>query len=598
MNVPFKLRPYQQEAVDATLKHFRKSDDSAVIVLPTGAGKSLVIAELARLARRKILVLTHVKELVEQNHAKYQSYGLTGGVFSAGLKRKENRHQVTFASVQSVSANLDRFRDEYSLIIIDECHRVSGDDSSQYQTIIELLRRQNDTLKVLGLTATPYRLGMGWIYRYHYRGFVRSCIDEQDKPFGHCIYELSLSYMIHRGYLTRPEWVNAAVAQYDFSALCQNRFGEYAEKDVNQLLGKHQRVTRAIIEQVVALAVQRQAVMIFAATVDHAREITGYLPEHQTALIIGATDLNERDLLIQRFKQRQLKYLVNVSVLTTGFDAPHVDFIAILRPTQSVSLYQQIVGRGLRLDEGKQDCLVIDYAGNSVNLYHPEVGETKPNPDCEPVQVFCPSCGFASIFWGKTDDEGQVIEHFGRRCQGLLEPAEEDQPAAQSRRPEQCDYRFRFKECPHCGAENDIAARNCQQCKQAIIDPDDQLRNALKLKDAMVIRCAGMTLSAVGRKNDNKNEGKLRITYHGEEGEELSESFDFGKPAQRNVFNKLFGRRLANSQAPQTFSLIEQVFEMQALLPAPDFVIARKHKHYWQVQERIFDYQGNHRKAY
>ena len=598
MNAPFKLRPYQPEAVDATLKHFRKSDDSAVIVLPTGAGKSLVIAELARLARRKILVLTHVKELVEQNHAKYQSYGLTGGVFSAGLKRKENRHQVTFASVQSVSANLDRFRDEYSLIIIDECHRVSGDDSSQYQTIIELLRRQNDTLKVLGLTATPYRLGMGWIYRYHYRGFVRSCIDEQDKPFGHCIYELSLSYMIHRGYLTRPEWVNAAVAQYDFSALCQNRFGEYAEKDVNQLLGKHQRVTRAIIEQVVALAVQRQAVMIFAATVDHAREITGYLPEHQTALIIGATDLNERDLLIQRFKQRQLKYLVNVSVLTTGFDAPHVDFIAILRPTQSVSLYQQIVGRGLRLDEGKQDCLVIDYAGNSVNLYHPEVGETKPNPDCEPVQVFCPSCGFASIFWGKTDDEGQVIEHFGRRCQGLLGPAEEDQPAAQSRRPEQCDYRFRFKECPHCGAENDIAARNCQQCKQAIIDPDDQLRNALKLKDAMVIRCAGMTLSAVGRKNDNKNEGKLRITYHGEEGEELSESFDFGKPAQRNVFNKLFGRRLANSQAPQTFSLIEQVFEMQALLPAPDFVIARKHKHYWQVQERIFDYQGNHRKAY
>ena len=598
MNVPFKLRPYQQEAVDATLKHFRKSDDSAVIVLPTGAGKSLVIAELARLARRKILVLTHVKELVEQNHAKYQSYGLTGGVFSAGLKRKENRHQVTFASVQSVSANLDQFRDEYSLIIIDECHRVSGDDSSQYQTIIELLRQQNDSLKVLGPTATPYRLGMGWIYRYHYRGFVRSCIDEQDKPFGHCIYELSLSYMIHRGYLTRPEWVNAAVAQYDFSALCQNRFGEYAEKDVNQLLGKHQRVTRAIIEQVVALAVQRQAVMIFAATVDHAREITGYLPEHQTALIIGATDLNERDLLIQRFKQRQLKYLVNVSVLTTGFDAPHVDFIAILRPTQSVSLYQQIVGRGLRLDEGKQDCLVIDYAGNSVNLYHPEVGEAKPNPDCEPVQVFCPSCGFASIFWGKTDDEGQVIEHFGRRCQGLLGPAEEDQPAAQSRRPEQCDYRFRFKECPHCGAENDIAARNCQQCKQAIIDPDDQLRNALKLKDAMVIRCAGMTLSAVGRKNDNKNEGKLRITYHGEEGEELSESFDFGKPAQRNVFNKLFGRRLANSQAPQTFSLIEQVFEMQALLPAPDFVIARKHKHYWQVQERIFDYQGNHRKAY
>ncbi|MGP4846030.1 DEAD/DEAH box helicase [Marinobacter sp. 1Y8] len=594
MNAPFKLRPYQQEAVDATLSHFRKSDDSAVIVLPTGAGKSLVIAELARLARRKILVLTHVKELVEQNHAKYQSYGLTAGIFSAGLKQKENRYQVTFASVQSVSANLDQFRDEYSLIIIDECHRVSEDDSSQYQRIIELLKQQNDTLKVLGLTATPYRLAMGWIYRYHYRGFVRGRSEggeEQAKPFQHCIYELPLSYMINRGYLTKPELIDAAVAQYDFSALSQNRFGEYAEKDVNQLLSKHQRVTRAIIEQVMELAVQRKAVMIFAATVDHAREITGYLPEHQTALITGATDQSERDLLIQRFKQRQLKYLVNVSVLTTGFDAPHVDCIAILRPTQSVSLYQQIVGRGLRLDEGKQTCLVIDYAGNRVNLYHPEVGEKKPNPDSEPVQVFCPGCGFANIFWGITDSEGRVTEHYGRRCQGLLEPAEEDCSAAQSSRPEQCDYRFRFKECPHCGGENDIAARNCQQCKKAIIDPDDQLRDALKLKDAMVIRCAGITLSA------HNTDSKLKITYHGEDGEELSESFDFSKPAQRNVFNKLFGRRLANSQAPQAFSKIEEVLEIQALLPAPDFVIARKQKHYWQVQDRIFDYQGSYRKA-
>lgn len=589
MNAPFKLRPYQQEAVDATLTHFRQSDDSAVIVLPTGAGKSLVIAELARLARRRILVLTHVKELVEQNHGKYESYGLTAGIFSAGLKRKESRHQVTFASVQSVSANLDQFRDEYSLVIIDECHRVSGEETSQYQRIIELLRQQNGSLKVLGLTATPYRLAMGWIYRYHYRGFVRGSGEEQDKPFRHCIYELPLSYMINRGYLTKPELVNAAVAQYDFSTLTQDRFGEYAEKDVNQLLSKHRRVTRAIIEQVMELAAERQGVMIFAATVDHAREITGYLPEDQTALVTGATDLADRASLIQRFKQRQLKYLVNVSVLTTGFDAPHVDFIAILRPTQSVSLYQQIVGRGLRLDDGKQDCLVIDYAGNHVNLHHPEVGEPKPDSESEPVQVFCPGCGFANIFWGKTDDEGRVIEHYGRRCQGLLEPADGGEPASQQGRPQQCDYRFRFKECPHCGGENDIAARNCYQCHKAIIDPDDQLRDALKLKDAMVIRCAGITLGVDG--------SKLRITYHGEDGEELSESFDFGKPAQRTVFNKLFGRRFANSQAPKGFGRADEVLESQALLSAPDFVIARKQKHYWQVQERIFDYQGNYRKA-
>lgn len=586
MTTPFTLRPYQQEAVDATIKHFRKSNEAAVIVLPTGAGKSLVIAELARLARRKILVLTHVKELVEQNHAKYQSYGLTGGIFSAGLKRRESEHQVTFASVQSVSANLDQFQHEYSLIIIDECHRVSGEDTSQYQRIIEQLREKNPALKVLGLTATPYRLGMGWIYKYHYRGFVRS---EDDKPFQNCIYELPLSYMISQGYLTKPDLVDAAVAQYDFSTLSQNSFGEYAEKDVNQLLSKHQRVTRSIIEQVMELAAKRKAVMIFAATVDHAKEITGYLPASQTALITGATDLKTRDELISCFKQRQLKYLVNVSVLTTGFDAPHVDFIAILRPTQSVSLYQQIVGRGLRLDEGKTDCLVIDYAGNNVNLHHPEVGEKKPNPDSEPVQVFCPGCGFANIFWGKKDSQGQVIEHYGRRCQGLLGLNDDGEPLDADHPPVQCDYRFRFKECQHCGAENDIAARKCHQCQAAIIDPDDKLKDALKLKDAMVIRCSGISLSA--------NAGKLKIIYHGEEGEELSESFDFAKPAQRAVFNRLFGRRLANSQAPVSFEKIDEVLKVQALLAAPDFVIGRKQKHWWQVQERIFDYQGAYRKA-
>lgn len=585
MSNSFTLRPYQQEAVDATLTHFRKCDDAAVIALPTGAGKSLVIAELARLAKRKILVLAHVKELVQQNHAKYESYGLTGGIYSAGLKRKENRHQVTFASIQSVAANLDHFTDEYSLLIIDECHRLSDDEDSQYGKLIAQLRQANANLKVLGLTATPYRLGMGWVYQYHYRGFARS---ESDKPFKHCIYELPLSYMIRNNYLTEPKCVDATVEQYDFSSLKQNRLGEYAEKEVNQLLGKHPRVTQTIIEQVKEQAASRQGVMIFAATVQHANEINGYLPADETALITGATHNLERDHLIERFKQREIKYLVNVSVLTTGFDAPHVDFIAILRPTQSVSLYQQIVGRGLRLSEGKKECLVIDYAGNNFNLHHPEVGEKKPNSDSEPVQVFCPACGFANIFWGKTDSEGQITEHYGRRCKGLLD-FDEDSQAANHSTPEQCDFRFRFKECPHCNAENDIAARYCNKCEKAIIDPDDQLKNALKLKDAMVIRCAGMQLI--------ESKTSLKVTYYGEDGEELSESFDFSKPAQKAVFNRLYGKRVANSQSPSNFRTIADVLKVESLLTAPDFVIGKKHTHYWRVQERIFDYEGNYRKA-
>ncbi|WP_310733984.1 DEAD/DEAH box helicase [Colwellia sp. BRX10-7] len=605
----FQLRDYQQEAVSAVLKHFRKTNESAVIVLPTGSGKSLVIAELARLAKRKILVLTHVKELVEQNHQKYESYGVTAGIYSAGLKLKETQHQVTFASIQSAVRNLDDFSEPYSLIIIDECHRVNLastelvkdkskeqtqekasklSNSNQYQQIIEKLMQVNPDVKLLGLTATPYRLGMGWIYKKHYRGFMRS---EEKRPFEHCIYELPLRYLIKRQYLTEPNLVDATIEHYDFSSLRANASGEYSPKDINHLLNKNPRVTQGIIEQVIELGYKRQGIMIFAATVEHAKEVFNYLPAQLSALITGATDNTERDKLIKAFKRKEIKYLVNVSVLTTGFDAPHVDMIAILRPTQSVSLYQQIIGRGLRLSDNKKDCLVIDYTGNDFDLYHPEVGEKKPNSKSQPVQVICPSCEFPNLFWGICDDDGYLVEHYGRRCQGLIE-----EQGSQS----QCNYRFVFKECPHCGGENDIAARNCLQCHEVLVDPDDMLKKALQLKDSKIIRCAGLNLTKVS----DKGADKLKITYHDEEGVELNESFDFTKPNQVKAFNDIFSKRLSAKISVQLGSTgsfevttLEQALKLANILPCPDFVIGRKQKFYWRVKNRLFDYQGKYRKA-
>lgn len=575
---PFTLRSYQRDAVQATITHFKQSDDPAVIVLPTGAGKSLVIAQLAALAKRKVLVLAHVKELVEQNHAKYEGYGLIGGIYSAGLKQKQTAQQVTFASVQSVSANLDDFVAEYSLVVVDECHRVSQNEQSQYGRILAQLKAQNPSLKVLGLTATPYRLDEGWIYQTHYRGMVRSL---EPKIFKRCIYELPLRYLIKSGFLTEPNLVDATIAQYDFSALATTRFGEFNTNEVNALLVNHKRVTRSIIEQVEQLAQQRKGVMVFAATVEHAIEVASYLPAEQTALITGDTPTSERDTLISQFKAQQIKFLVNVSVLTTGFDAPHVDLIAILRPTQSISLFQQMVGRGLRLAPEKTDCLIIDYAGNGFDLYAPEVGEPKPDSTSVPVQVFCPVCDFPNVFWGKVDGDGDIIEHYGRRCWGIIEP---DSPNEQV-----CDYRFRFKECPHCAEPNDIAARRCQSCGEAIIDPDDQLKSALKLKDAKVLRCSGVSVEIEGE--------KLTLIYHDEDGATLTERFDFNNDKQKQVFNRQFGARMGGGSQPVQFKSISDVDMLKHTLPHPDFVIARQSKRYWRIQEKIFDYQGRYRKA-
>lgn len=574
----FTLRPYQQEAVDATLAWFRRHTEPAAIVLPTGAGKSLVIAELARLARGRVLVLAHVKELVAQNHAKYCALGLEADIFAAGLQRKESHGKVVFGSVQSVARNLDQFRSEFSLLIVDECHRISDDDDSQYQQIIGHLRQVNPQIRLLGLTATPFRLGKGWIYQFHYHGMVRG---DEKALFRDCIYELPLRYMIKHGYLTPPERLDMPVVQYDFSRLQAQSNGLFSEADLNHELKKQQRITPHIVSQIVEFAENRKGVMIFAATVEHAREVTGLLPVGQAALITGETPGPERDRIIEAFKAQAYRYLVNVAVLTTGFDAPHVDLIAILRPTESVSLYQQIVGRGLRLAPGKTDCLILDYAGNPHDLYAPEVGTPKGKSDNVPVQVFCPACGFANTFWGKTTADGTLIEHFGRRCQGWFEDDDGHR--------EQCDFRFRFKNCPQCNAENDIAARRCRECDTILVDPDDMLKAALKLKDALVLRCSGMTLQHGG---DEKGPW-LKITYYDEDGADVSERFRLQTPAQRTAFEQLFIRPHTRTPGvPLRWITPADIVTQQALLRHPDFVVARMKGQYWQVREKVFDYQG------
>ncbi len=590
---PPTLRPYQRQAVARVVEHFRSGDEPAVVVLPTGSGKSLVIAELARLARGRVLVLAHVRELVEQNHAKYRAYGLEADIFSAGLGRKEAERQVVFGSVQSVVRNLEAFgAGDFTLLVIDECHRVSPEKDASYRRVIAHFRRANPRLKVLGLTATPYRLGQGFIYHRHHHGMVRG---EADCFFRDCVFEQPLRLMVKQGYLAEPRRIDAAVERYDFSRLAPNSRGVFAEEDLNRVVSGH-RATPTIIAEIVERARERRGVMIFAATVAHAEEILGYLPEAEAALVTGATPSRERTQIIEAFKAGQLKYLVNVAVLTTGFDAPHVDLIAILRPTESVSLYQQIVGRGLRLAPGKADCLILDYAGNPWDLYAPEVGAPRPDSDAEPVQVECPECGHANLFWGKRDGD-LVIEHYGRRCQGLVDSARNraksttSKPAAM----EQCAFRFRFKTCERCGAENDIAARACHGCGERLVDPDDKLKQALRLKDARVLRVSGMQLAATV---NGRGLPRLRVTYHDEDGITLDEWFALETPAQRRAFAAAFLRR--HLRAPGTNwdpASPEAVIAGEQRLKAPDFVVGRRVGRYWQVREKLFDYTGRYRKA-
>jgi DNA repair protein RadD len=223
----------------------------------------------------------------------------------------------------------------------------------------------------------------------------------------------------------------------------------------------------------------------------------------------------------------------------------------------------------------------MDYAGSGFNVFQPEVGEPRPGAGTEPVSVECPVCGFQNAFWGKRDADGTVLEHYGRRCQAF----QVDERGVRAR----CEYRFRFKECKACSAENDIAARSCSQCSVVLVDPDDQLKQALRLKNALVLRVAAMTVEADGQ--------MLMLRYHDEDAVSVTERFNFANARERTAFNRTFARRLAQGRHPISMERVEHALRLRGLLPVPDFVVARKVGHHYRVQERIFDYAGAYRKA-
>lgn len=573
----YTLRPYQLQAVENTLNFFRKTRDPAVIVLPTGAGKSLVIAELAKIAKGRVLVLAHVKELVEQNHAKYVSYGLDAGIYSAGLNRKDTNQKVIFGSIQSVARAKKDFFKDFNLLIIDECHRVSTESDTQYAEVIEKLRINNQEICILGLTATPYRLGAGWIYEYNQLGEIKT---SEKRFFKQCVYELPLSYMIKNKYLTQPVKVDIPVTCYNFSDLTE-KGRMYTVAEVNDLLKQQRRLTPLIIKNIIDIteSYNRKGVMIFSSTVKHAEEILSYLPEGEAKIILGETENTERDKIIEEFKEKKFKYLVNVSVLTTGFDAPHVDVIAILRPTESVSLYQQIIGRGLRLDDEKKDCFILDYTGVGHDIYSPEISDKRPKEDLDSVIVPCPKCDFDNHFWGKQTEDGYVTEHYGRKCKGGTQD-----PDTLKITP--CGYRFRFKICNSCGTENDITASQCIKCKVILIDADAKLKQAKLSKNAHVLKPNSIEYI---ERADKKGNHFLEIKYYDYDSQYLSEVHYLSNPTSIKKFNINFLRsHLRRPELQLEMETPEEVIQYQRLLRPPAFVIARKQDKFWKITEKIF----------
>ena len=369
----FELRYYQKDSIDIVINYVKKHLDPVLIELCTGAGKSIIVAELARFfakaaPHKRVLCIAPSKELVLQNHAKYLAYGYPASIYCASAGSKCLRSQVIFASPQTAVKQAEKIaRLGISAIIIDEAHGITESLKAIVNTIRDFSERGkqiNANVRVIGMTATPYRLGTGYIYAIDDTGNEPIYHDEDkaiEPYFNKLIYRITAGELVSEGFLSKVA-IGEHSESYDTSGLDMQR-GKFTADSVAKTFEGSTKTER-IINKVIHYAQQREGVMIFAATISHAEEVLGYLPSGNAKLVTGKTKRKDRETIIDQFKQRKFKYLVNVDCLTTGFDCIHVDFVVILRATESPGLLQQIVGRGLRLCDGKENCLVMDFAEN------------------------------------------------------------------------------------------------------------------------------------------------------------------------------------------------------------------------------------------
>jgi DNA repair protein RadD len=405
-----QARDYQTFAVDSLYSYFARSTGNPVLAMPTGTGKSVVIALFLQSVFRayqnqKVIVLTHVKELIEQNHAKLVAVwpNAPAGIYSAGLGQRDHMQRIIFGGIASVAkkAALFQFVD---LLIIDEAHLVSPSEETMYRGFIDALKQVNPNLKVIGLTATPWRLGHGKITEDGI--FTDVCCDMTTMD--------AFNWFIREGYLC-PLVPRSTRALLDTDGV-HMRGGEFIANELQSAVDKH-HITEAALKELLEYGSDRHSWLLFCAGVQHAQHVADMLCDMGVPCRAVHSKMadTERDAAIADWKAGRLRAIANNNVMTTGVDHPALDLIGMLRPTASPVLWVQMLGRGTRpfyadgvnvsTTEGrlqaiaqsqKQNCLVLDFAGNTRRLgpiNDPVIPRKKGEKGGEAPVKCCEHCG-------------------------------------------------------------------------------------------------------------------------------------------------------------------------------------------------------------
>ncbi len=420
-----ELRSYQLEAVQSIFSYFENATGNPLVAMPTGTGKSVVIAEFLRRAyslfsNQRILVSVHVKELVQQNYDKliHMWPAAPAGVYSAGLSRKETGRKITFVGIGSVHRKARDFG-HIDLLLVDEAHTVNPTEMTMYGKFIATLKETNPRLKVIGFSATPWRQGVGKLTDAGL--FTDICFDITSMA--------AFNRLIAEGYLATliPKKTREVL---DVSGV-HMRGGEFIAEELQACVDRDD-ITAAALTEALNSASDRNHWLVFAAGVEHACNINGMLNDMGVPSVAIHSKLSdaERDKAILDFKAGKYRAAVNNNVLTTGFDFPAIDCIIMLRPTASTILWVQMLGRGTRPSPGKENCLVLDFAGNTRRLgpvndpvipkKKGEKGGEAPVKLCGNCQAWChasvqncPHCGTEftfSVKIGKVAGEEALIK--------------------------------------------------------------------------------------------------------------------------------------------------------------------------------------------
>lgn len=366
----YELRDYQKNASDAAVKFFLddSKDYNALMVLPTGAGKSLCVADIAYRLNADVLVLCPSREILVQNYEKAKSYGIECSMYSASVNQKRIS-KVTFCTIGSVKNYSELFK-HFKYVIVDEAHYINS-KKGMYKEFLKQLE-----CKVLGLTASPYRLESSCqIDRLTKKPKIDTAkswlqmITSYKKPvFKEIIYNIQIDELLKRGYLANVRYFDVKPDGWEQMKLFKNTSGsDFSDKSVKYAYDKTNfsahlaSVVRRLLNNQ-KTGIRRNGILVFTRFVEGAMELA--LSVDGCAVVSGDTPKNEREEIIRRFKNGEIKVVANANCLTTGFDYPELDTVVMARPTMSLALYYQIVGREIRPHPSKREAWFIDLCGN------------------------------------------------------------------------------------------------------------------------------------------------------------------------------------------------------------------------------------------